>query len=293
MIRTVRYALLPAILCFAAHAEIGNKCNLTPDMDYILVETFDRSDEEWAETRVVGPDWKVGVALWPPAIADHVSLQEGKEWFGLRDETPVYCEVNIRQTYKSSPGTIDRINLYIFSMPKDRWWGSERSQGVQGYFGEIDQGHRHENVGATVSVRVDQAARAWLGDYYARLEREIRMLEERQARLQEREEELAEQLGGGGPAADSVAGEDHFLAVATSPAAGTRIRPGEPGYFGIGWHTESQHDAGLTAEDACRRQGVGKHASPMPAGSRCVADALDSPWRLGATGTRTRNAHTS
>ncbi len=135
--------------------------------------------------------------------------------------------------------------------------------------------HRHENVGATVSVRVNQAAHTWLSDHYARLEREIEILEERQARLEEWEEELAEEPGGGRPAIDTVASEDHFLAVATSPAAGTHIRPGESGYFGIGWHTDSQHDAGLTAEDECRRQG-GRNA--------CFSNASGKSMRGGCVG---------
>ena len=69
--------------------------------------------------------------------------------------------------------------------------------------------------------------------------------------------------------------EDHYLAVATSPPAGWRIEPGEHGYFGIGWHTESHHDAGVTAVNECRRKGVG---------SACSFNASGTSLRGGCVG---------
>ena len=96
-------------------------------------------------------------------------------------------------------------------------------------------------------------------------------------------DELLAELDEDAPvAAADAAGEDHYLAVATSPAAGTRIEPGESGYYGIGWHTESQHDAGLAAVDACRRQG-GRSACFSGADGKslrgaCVGVAI-AKWR--------------
>ena len=82
-----------------------------------------------------------------------------------------------------------------------------------------------------------------------------------------------EKLVDAGSRAPAAAGlEERYLAMATSPSAGTRIRPGESGYFGIGWHTESHHDAGKTAEAEWR----GAVAASAP-----------------STGTRTRSAPTS
>ena len=271
MTRVLRYALvLPALLCCAAHAQIDDRCKLTTDMDYLLVETFTRSDENWTETRVVDPEWKVGRHLWPPEIADHVSLQEGKEWFQLPDETPVYCEVNIRQTYRSSPGTTDQIDLYVFSLPKDRWWGDQRNQGVEGYLREVDQDHQHENVNASVSIRVNPAAHSWLTDHYARLEREI---EELEALLAE-----AESV----PETTAADGEGYYLAVATSPPPNSRIEPGESGYFGIGWHSESQYDAGMIATAECQKRGGGATCGYTANGTSlrggCVGVAL-ARWR--------------
>ena len=75
-----------------------------------------------------------------------------------------------------------------------------------------------------------------------------------------------------------VGHQDHFLAVATSPDAGTRIAPGESGYYGIGWHTESQHDAGLTATVECRKQG---------GGSACFSNASGKSLRGGCVGVAT------
>ena len=72
-----------------------------------------------------------------------------------------------------------------------------------------------------------------------------------------------------------IGDRDHFLAVATSPDAGTRIAPGESGYYGIGWHTESQHDAGLIATAECRKQG---------GGSACFSNASGKSLRGGCVG---------
>ena len=68
--------------------------------------------------------------------------------------------------------------------------------------------------------------------------------------------------------------EDHYLAVATSPPAGWRIEPGAPGYFGIGWHIESHHDAGTTAVGECKKQG----------GGNCSFDAGGTSLRGGCVG---------
>ena len=76
--------------------------------------------------------------------------------------------------------------------------------------------------------------------------------------------------------------EDHYLAVATSPPAGWRIEPGEPGYFGFGWHTGSGHDAGMAAEAECRRQGGGSACAFNAGGTSmaggCVGLAMAN-WR--------------
>ena len=94
-------------------------------------------------------------------------------------------------------------------------------------------------------------------------------------------EEVATGQAGPGERAPATAGhKDHYLAVATSPDAGTRIAPGESGYYGIGWHTESQHDAGLSATDECRKQGGGSacfsNAKSLRGG--CVGLAM-ATWR--------------
>ena len=76
--------------------------------------------------------------------------------------------------------------------------------------------------------------------------------------------------------------EEHYLAVATSPPAGAAIAPGESGYYGIGWHTESHHDAGTTAEAECRSQGGGSLCSFNASGTSlrggCVGLAM-AKWR--------------
>ena len=70
--------------------------------------------------------------------------------------------------------------------------------------------------------------------------------------------------------------------MATSPPAGTRIKLGEPGYFGIGWHTESHHDAGMTAVAECRKRGGGGVCSFNASGTSlrggCVGLAM-AKWR--------------
>ena len=98
-------------------------------------------------------------------------------------------------------------------------------------------------------------------------------------------------LGAQGPATESsgtmndvpaTAGdEDHYLSVATSPPPGFRFDPGKPGHFGIGWHTESHHDAGTMAVDECRRQGGGNcsfNASSTSLRGGCVGLAM-ATWR--------------
>lgn len=267
----LRYALLPMLIGSAAHAQIAERCNMTPDMDYLLVETFERADEGWTETRLAGPNWKVGHALAP--IADHASLQEGRKWFELPDDTPVYCEVNIRKKYRSSPETTDQIVLYIFSLPKDKWWGdrNQRSQGVAGYVREMEQewARWSDNVVPTVEVSLNQAAHPWLTDHYARLERETEALN-------------APSAGVDGAPQAAAGGAEHYLAVATSPPPNHRIEPGEAGHFGIGWHRDSQHDGGMAATAECRRQGGGDACGHTATGKSlrggCVGVAM-ARWR--------------
>ena len=63
---------------------------------------------------------------------------------------------------------------------------------------------------------------------------------------------------------------------------GTGIAPGQSGYYGIGWHTESQHDAGMAAEAECRRRGGGSVCSFNASGTSlrggCVGLAM-AEWR--------------
>ena len=194
----------------------------------------------------------------------------------LPDETPAYCEVTLQA--EDLPDEWDifventyRHEIYVFSLPKDRWI-HERNQGVAGYLRELDQFYDPEFSRVTVSVRVNQAARLWLTDYYARLTREI----------EELDAQLMEELGEGGAPAPGTAGdEDHYLSVATSPPPGFRFDPGEQGYFGIGWHMESHHDAGMTAVDECRRQGGGQchfNASSTSLRGGCIGLAM-ATWR--------------
>ena len=68
---------------------------------------------------------------------------------------------------------------------------------------------------------------------------------------------------------------ESYLAVATSPPAGWRIEPGEPGHFGFGWHAESHHDAGMAAVAECRSQS---------GGSACSFDAGGTSLRGGCVG---------
>ena len=77
------------------------------------------------------------------------------------------------------------------------------------------------------------------------------------------------------PARSGIGDEESFLAVATSPPAGWRIEPGEPGHFGFGWHAESHHDAGMAAVAECRSQG---------GGSACAFDAGGTSLRGGCVG---------
>ena len=74
---------------------------------------------------------------------------------------------------------------------------------------------------------------------------------------------------------EATGDEEPYLAVATSPPAGWRIEPGEPGHFGFGWHAGSQHDAGTAAVAECRSQG---------GGSACAFDAGGTSLRGGCVG---------
>ena len=94
MTRMVHYALLPALLSCAAEAQIGDRCNLTPDMDYLAVELWERVGLE-SRTYVAGPDYSSDRTL-VPIDPDHASLQAGKEWLRLPDETPAYCQATVR-----------------------------------------------------------------------------------------------------------------------------------------------------------------------------------------------------
>ena len=78
------------------------------------------------------------------------------------------------------------------------------------------------------------------------------------------------------PTPHRAAGDERpYLTVATSPPAGWRIEPGEPGYFGFGWHTASGHDAGVAAEAECRSHG---------GGSACAFNASGTSLRGGCVG---------
>lgn len=269
MKRIVARTLLLALLSCAAHAQILDRCELTPDMEYLLVETYKMADqgERWSQTRVVGPDWKAGYASW--TIAEYASLGEGKKWFQLPDETPTYCEVNIQDVGKGGRRWSALTEMYIFALPKDRWWSHERNQGVEGYLLETEQDidRWREMTETKLSVNVSQAAHSWLTAYYAQLETETL------------DELLADE---GTPVSATAVEEDHYLAVATSPSAGTRIGKDSPGYFGIGWHTESPHDAGMTAVAECRKQGGGSACSFNASGTSlrggCVGLAM-ARWR--------------
>ena len=274
MTRIVRCALLAVLLACAAHAQIGDRCNLTPDMDYLMVSTWTMVGVE-SRTYVAGPDWFPGDGELALRIADHASLEEGKEWFGLPDDTPAYCQVTMQAEDLPSDILVEhtyRDNIYVFSLPKDRWT-HERNQGVAGYLRELDRFYDPEFSRVTVSVKVRQPARSWLTDHYARLERELEVLDERLARLEDLE--AAGELDADAPVAEIAGVNDLFLAVATSPSAGTRIKPGRPGYFGIGWHTESQQDAGKAAVDECRKHG---------GGSACFSNASGKSLRGGCVG---------
>ena len=123
MTRIVRYVLLPALVlgCAVVHAQIekiGDRCKLTPDMQYLMVKTL-KSGDGWAATYVTDDGLAPG---WAPAkVASYASLQEGKKFLQLPDETPVYCEVNVLERYKQTRpnGPPDQIDIYIFSFPSD------------------------------------------------------------------------------------------------------------------------------------------------------------------------------
>jgi len=85
--------------------------------------------------------------------------------------------------------------------------------------------------------------------------------------------------------------EDYYLAVATSPPAGSRFGPDERGHFGIGWHAESHHDAGKTAVAECVGQGGGGHCAFNASGTSlrggCVGLARASWYDRGEDAERT------
>ena len=90
------------------------------------------------------------------------------------------------------------------------------------------------------------------------------------------------ELEGGATAVGTAGDENHYLAVATSPPAGWHIEAGESGHFGIGWHSESHHDAGMNAARECREHGGGSACSFNASGTSlrggCVGLAIAS-WR--------------
>ena len=96
-----------------------------------------------------------------------------------------------------------------------------------------------------------------------------------------RSESAATEAPDEGTLAARTGDENHYLSVATSPAPGSDFDTREAGYYGIGWHTESHHDAGMAAVDACEAQG-GEHCSFNAAGTSlrggCVGLATAS-WR--------------
>ena len=242
-------------------------------MDYLAVELWENVGLS-SRTYVAGPDYSSDrVPL--PIDTDRASLQAGKEWLRLPDETPAYCQATVRSESRPSATITDSpyvLRIYVFSLPKDRW-PHERNEGVAAFLHDIDQIYGSDaNSVASVTVSVNQAGHLWLADYYADLEREIESQHEPLAELDE--DALV--------AAADARGEDHYLAVATSPAAGSRIKPGESGYYGIGWHTESQQDAGLAAVDECRKQGGGSacfsNASGKSLRGGCVGPAM-AKWR--------------
>ena len=217
-------------------------------------------------THVAGPDWSPGGAEIARRIANRASLQEGKEWLRLPDETPAYCELTIDVEVSSEffPDSTLRWEVHVYGLPKDRWTHG-RNQGVAGFLRALDEWFEENRRTVTVSAKVNQAAQSWLADHYARLERELEAVEE----------SWAVEPGEGAPDTAVNGGEDHFLAVATSPAAGTGINLGASGYYGIGWDTGSQHDAGLTATAECRKHG---------GGSGCFSDASGKSLRGGCVG---------
>ena len=264
MSRIVRYALLPAMLGCTVHAELANRCNLTPDMDYIAVELWERVGLE-SRTYVAGPDYLAESS--PLHIdLDRASLKLGMEWWGLPAETPAYCHVTIRREFRPPSVLVPyRIEIYVFGWPKARW-PHHRNQGVAGLLDYLEQIHRtSDHAVASISVNVNQAARSWLADYYADIESEMSALDDL---LAQSEEDAQVPV-------PNVAGEDHYLAVATAPPAGVAILPTKVGHYGIGWHTESQYNAGLNAEAVCRGQG---------GGGACFSDARGKALRGGCVG---------
>ena len=78
----------------------------------------------------------------------------------------------------------------------------------------------------------------------------------------------------GAHVASTVGDGNDYLAVATSPPPGLRFQSDEQGHFGIGWHTESHHDAGIQAVEACGLQG----------GTNCLFNAGGTSLRGGCVG---------
>ena len=73
--------------------------------------------------------------------------------------------------------------------------------------------------------------------------------------------------------------DEHFTAVATSPPANWSFDADEEGYSGIGWHTESHHDAGNVAIAQCKEQGGDRcSSSAMSMRGACVGLAM-AKWR--------------
>ena len=84
MTRIVRYALLPALLGCAAHAQIGGRCNLAPGMDYLMVSTWAMDGGVQSRTYVAGPDWFPGGGELALRIADHARCKRARRGCGCR-----------------------------------------------------------------------------------------------------------------------------------------------------------------------------------------------------------------
>ena len=153
--------------------------------------------------------------------------------------------------------------------PEDREPARRMIRAVREHF-EADMRYKGASKTARAARKrvAELRGRSLLGDYYPNLEHRVEVLDK--------------PLDKDPPALVFGDGDDHFLAVATSPPAGTLIDPGQSGHFGIGWHIESHHDAGMTAVDHCRRQGGGSDCSFNASGTSlqggCVGLGIAS-WR--------------